>query len=112
MNIVPRQKERSRAAGASPARAANGNAERPKAAVAARPLVQIAVPRVRNPMRLKRTLDEEMTPPFRRHDCRSYRDCLDQACTDRWESWCCTGCYAFEAAERPETSTNRGRDFF
>ncbi len=71
-----------------------------------------AVPPVRNPMRLKRSVEDETNPPFRRHDCRSYRECLDRACADRWESWSCTGCYAFEQAERPETSTNRGRDFY
>lgn len=65
----------------------------------------------RNPMRLRRAMINEVTPPYRRYDCRSYRVCLDEACASRWESWCCTGCKAFEPADQPEVSHNRGRDF-
>lgn len=65
----------------------------------------------RNPMRLRRTMINEVTPPYRRYDCRSYRVCLDEACASRWESWCCIGCNAFEPADQPEVSHNRGRDF-
>lgn len=63
----------------------------------------------RNPRRLKQALVE---PPFRMHNCRHYQNCLDDACEARWDSWCCTGCGAFEQAARPAVSNNRGHDFY
>ena len=49
--------------------------------------------------------------PFRHFDCRFYQKCLDAASAGYWQSWCCTGCHAFEAAAPATVSNNQGRDF-
>lgn len=62
----------------------------------------------RTPLRLK---DSALEQPFRHLDCRYYGQCLSEACAGRWESWSCTGCFAFEPAARVLLSTNRGQDY-